>query len=253
MLERLLGPTLDYLGDGLRDMTERRTKNIARIIYKASQKVNEDLPGQVPPRLIKNIFDDGSFSEDELTAEYLAGVLASSKSPHGRDDRGVALTALVNRLSMYTLRTHYIFYTTVRRLLVGSGLNLGLGGDVTRRGRIYLPDSTYSAAMGYEPTEDSFGATSHAMYALSREQLIGDDFRLGSLQLMQQEAPTAWEEGLIFEPSISGVELYLWAHGKATLGSGALLAPEEEFEFELDLDLRSDFALVANMKPEGST
>jgi hypothetical protein len=116
MLERLLGPTFDYLGDGLRDLTEKRARNIGNIVMKAIQKTEElGAEGEVPPRVIKNVFDDGSFSDDQIVAEYLGGVLASSKSPGGRDDRGVALSDLVNRLSAYTLRTHYILYLAARK------------------------------------------------------------------------------------------------------------------------------------------
>jgi hypothetical protein len=258
MLERLLGPTVDYLGAGLHDLTQKRVENIARIITKANRKAEQEnaaASGLVPPRLIKNIFDDGSFTEDELTAEYLAGVLASSKSPNGRDDRGVALSSLVNRLAMYSLRTHYIVYTATRALLLGSDVNLGLGQQVTEQARIYLPISTYAAAMDYEETEHGYGATSHALYALSREQLIDDNFCLGSLQLMREEAPQAWEEGIIFAPSIPGVELYLWAHGKAKFDqwSRALLDPQEDFASELDFHLEQDFALVSALQaPQGS-
>jgi hypothetical protein len=54
MLERLLGPTFDYLGDGLRDLTEKRARNIGNIVTKAIQKA-EDLgaEGEVPPRAIR--------------------------------------------------------------------------------------------------------------------------------------------------------------------------------------------------------
>ncbi len=38
MLERLLGPTFDYLGDGLRDLTDKRARNIASIVHRASRK-----------------------------------------------------------------------------------------------------------------------------------------------------------------------------------------------------------------------
>jgi hypothetical protein len=40
------------------------------------------------PKVIKAILDDGSFCDDELTASYFGGVLASSKTEVGCDDRG---------------------------------------------------------------------------------------------------------------------------------------------------------------------
>ena len=128
LMGRVLGPTADYVGVGLQLWTEKRVNNVKRIFQKAEKRLGPDIdrPGSVPPRVLKGILDDGSFIEDELGAEYLGGVLASSRSETDRDDRGTTLVALVGRLSTYQLRLHYIFYVLCQRGVAGKNdLNLG--------------------------------------------------------------------------------------------------------------------------------
>lgn len=100
LLLRVLGPTADYFGEQLVDLVEklnpRRRETLAKILARA-RTINEgqgdDVEGEVPPRVFRNIIDEGTFVDDDLAAEYLGGLLASSKVPSGRDNRGVALTA----------------------------------------------------------------------------------------------------------------------------------------------------------------
>ncbi|HTH11744.1 MAG TPA: hypothetical protein VMA55_19390, partial [Acidovorax sp.] len=42
-LNKLLGPTADYLGQGLRDISQKRIENIARIFRSAEQKAADSL------------------------------------------------------------------------------------------------------------------------------------------------------------------------------------------------------------------
>lgn len=89
-LAKLLGPTADYLGGELQAYTQRRMENVGRIFSRAESKLGDKLerPGQVPPKVLKTIINDGSYADDELAVEYFGGVLASSRTEIGRDDRG---------------------------------------------------------------------------------------------------------------------------------------------------------------------
>jgi hypothetical protein len=242
----------DYLGDGVRDLTKKRAENLGKIILKAHNKSEgHEEQGFVPPRVIKNIFDDGSFSEDELTAEYLGGVLASSKSPNGRDDRGVALSGLVNRLSTYTLRTHYIVYSVIRRLALDSYLNVGITEEA-RRLAIFITRDAYDRAMEFDTIEDATLAMNHALYALIQEQLIANKpWATGEPEnlkrFFKRVAPTS---GIMVYPTVPGVELYLWAHGKGHLDRWAFLDPEEQFEFDLELQVSSDDITLVSSLPD---
>lgn len=129
-LQKLLGPTADYLGQGLRDFTERRVNNIGLIFKSAQSKLGERIesPGEVPPKVLKAVLDEGSFSNDLLAIEYFGGILASSRTELGRDDRGARLGKVVDTLSTYQLRAHYLIYTTIRRLFTNSGLRFNQDG-----------------------------------------------------------------------------------------------------------------------------
>ena len=68
LILKLLGPTAEYLGAGARHWTERRAKNMRRVFETAERKVGpEELnrPGVVPPKVLKEILEQGEFSDDE--------------------------------------------------------------------------------------------------------------------------------------------------------------------------------------------
>src|SRR5882724_4943650 len=135
VVEKILGPTADYLGTGMRDWTERSVKNVGRVFEKAKRKLGDKIeaPGAVAPRVLKGILAEGPFCDDELAAEYFGGVLASSRTEDGRDDRGATFTALIGRLSTYQIRSRFFFYSIIRSVYAGLTENLG-----TPQGRLRL-------------------------------------------------------------------------------------------------------------------
>ena len=92
------------------------------------------------------------FCDDELSAEYFGGVLASSRPGVSRDDRGSSFTALLGRLTTYQIRTHFIFYRVVRTLFVGTGFSVATPEE-RRKLRTYLPFSVYGGAMDFSEAE----------------------------------------------------------------------------------------------------
>jgi hypothetical protein len=76
LVEKLLGPTAEYIGGGIKNWTEHRLSNVSRVFRNATDRLGERLnePGAVPPKVLKGILDAGSFCDDELTAQYLGGV-----------------------------------------------------------------------------------------------------------------------------------------------------------------------------------
>ena len=95
LAERLIGPTVDYIGQGINTWTEKKVNNLRTIFSKAIEKAGDKLDedGSVPPRVLNGILNEGAFCEDLLTAEYFSGVLTSSRTSTGRDDR--ELTTIV--------------------------------------------------------------------------------------------------------------------------------------------------------------
>jgi hypothetical protein len=162
------------------------------------------------------VFEEGSYSDDPIVVEYLGGVLASSRTAIGRDDRGNTLTALVARLSTYYLRSHFIFYSEFHRLLAGTDVNLHDIEVRDEQARMWMPMESYFKAMDFGEGEDPIALWTNYVYALRREDLIGFDVA-GSAPYMQKRYPNVPGDGLVLRPTIPGMELFVWALG---LGQG---------------------------------
>jgi hypothetical protein len=216
-LEKLLGPTAEYLGLGLRDIAKRRIENIGRIFQKAKEKLGDKLekPGEVSPRVLKVILDEGSFCDDELAAEYFGGVLASSRTEQGRDDRGARIAKILDGLSIYQIRTHYLIYSTVKELFAQSGLSLNMEGRPKMQ--IFLPTNSYVAAMEFSESEvQQFQQiATHVFFGLHSENLIEGAWQMGPKDSIIKLYSKAQEDGIVCQPSALGSELFLWAFGQA--------------------------------------
>jgi hypothetical protein len=108
---RVLGPTADYLGERLLDSV-KAAENLSQIFVKAYRKLgsNADQEGAVPPRVLRAILDEGPFCDDELCAEYLSGLLASSRTTAGKDEESLSLLSAVSRLPNTALLLHFSAY-----------------------------------------------------------------------------------------------------------------------------------------------
>lgn len=97
----MLGPTADYIGEGIKSLTEKRTENLKRIFRRAYEKLNNQMTSTctVPPRVLRCILDEGGYVDNELAAEYFSGVLAASKSDRARDDRSITILKLLSSMS----------------------------------------------------------------------------------------------------------------------------------------------------------
>jgi hypothetical protein len=148
-----------------------------------------------------SFFADGSFCDDELTASYYGGVLASSRTPTGRDDSGKTYLALINRLSVYQIRTHFILYAITRRLF----LNEQIEPAHWYLHRALVSFASYQRAMDFSADEiERFQALlEQTLFGLKQEGLL-DGFGYGS-----GPRPTV----ISFAPSILGIQLYLWGVG----------------------------------------
>ena len=238
IVEKILGPTAEYVGDGLKNWTEKRVENIARIFNKAHKKLGNriDLPGAVPPKVLKHILDEGSFAEDELAAEYFGGVLASSRTGIARDDRGAAFVDLVGRLTSYQLRSHYIFYTIFKNLFNGTNFTV-TSDDMISKLQIYIPRTVYEEGMDFTSDEVVDNIVFHALFGLSKEQLIAEDFAAGNVDLMKKAFRSATEPGIVVSPSPLGAELFLWAHGLGTTHPSKFLLSDVLIEADSDISI----------------
>ena len=219
-LQKLLGPTADYLGAGIRDFTQKRVENIGRIFQKADKKLGEkrETAGSVPPKVLKTIINDGSYNDDSIAVEYFGGVLASSRTELGRDDRGARMAKLVDDLSTYQLRTHYLIYSTIKELFSTKNYEFNMADRPKME--IFFPFPSYAQAMGFSREEHSKAEPllRHTFFGLANEGLIENNFQYGPKESISSRVKGAKDSGVYCSPSALGAELFLWAFGEGDKG-----------------------------------
>jgi hypothetical protein len=241
MLERVLGPTADLIG---KDIAARYAESRMRATLRIAKAANAKMkPGTedyfVSPRVAMRVLDEGSLADGAVTAEYFGGILASSRSPDGTDDRGTSWAALVARMASTEIYLHYLIYDAFRRLYLGrandSDLNLG-DESVAKRCWVYLPASQLLPALGLEPSGDEWHrVVAPALDVLTREGLVGPVIG-GSLELVRRAgSPRIPQSGLLTTPSGAGLRLFLWAHGFGALPINEVTNPDLTFDPVEDL------------------
>lgn len=163
---------------------------------------------------MKTIINDGSYNDDTVAVEYFGGVLASSKTELGRDDRGARMARLVDDLSTYQLRTHFLIYATIKQLFKDKGLVFNM--DDRNKMEIFIPYPFYTDAMDFSQEEHSKGETllRHTFFGLANDGLIENSFQYGSKENMSKRFSKAEYDGILCQPSALGAELFLWAFGQ---------------------------------------
>jgi len=214
VIEKILGPTSEYIGEGIKEWTVKKVENTKRIFKNAEEKLGQRIeePGRVPPKILKSILEDGSWCEEELQADYFGGILASSRSGISRDDRGAYIISIVNKLSSYQLRTHYLFYHALKHHFNGQNINIGISSDRSKM-KIYVSIESWIKSISLQPNEigNLHQIFQHSIWGLNKEQLI-DTFKYGGPEDMKYK--DAKQYGVEFNPSLLGIELFLWAYGE---------------------------------------
>lgn len=233
ILQKLLGPTADYLGGELKSYTEKRLKNLRRIFNVAITKLGSKIEtsGQIPPRILKKIWDEGYSCEDELASEYLGGVLASSRTGISRDDRAISYLHTISRLSSYQLRAHYIFYFLFKKIYNRYDTNLAIISNQIQL-FCYLPNKVFHTAMSFTKDENTFIINTHILNGLVREKLIGPTRLFGGPKLILSTLEIKLKSpGIVIQPSTLGMELFLWANNFPNINIKNFL--DEKIKFEL--------------------
>jgi hypothetical protein len=247
-LNKMLGPTADYLGDSLRDFAQKRTENVGKIFGNAESKLGNklDQPGQVPPKVLKTIINEGSYSDDEIAIEYFGGILASSRTEQGRDDRGARIGKVLDGLSIYQIRTHYIVYSLVRKLFKESGYLFNM--DDRPRMQIFIPWGIYCDAMEFDQKEmeQVTSILNHSFFGLNTDNLI-ETFQYGPKEHINNHCPEAQSDGILVFPSAFGAELYLWGYGFGEKDLSYVLN-DDAFEDMAGIPLVEDGVIPADKK-----
>ncbi|WP_126963219.1 hypothetical protein [Microbacterium oleivorans] len=235
--KRLLGPTLDLLGDGIKNGLANRKSNISKVAARADAKADTSEPGAIPPRVAAEVFDKAQWADDEFVTEYLSGMLASARTPAGTDDSAVSWTALVGRMSADQLRLHYALYTALRAKVAGKKFD-NISEWESKEVFVGYSDLRL-IALGWDQ-EFFVERLVEAAVGLAREGLITQLGHGSSDFLARVWSPTrkkALPDGqfgfLVFTPTSAGSVLFLRAHGYRA-HSGVLA------EAELDVSYSGD-------------
>lgn len=228
-LMKLLGPTADYMGDELKLFTEKRVENIKRIFINAQNKIKEDNEGTIPPRVLKDIINDGSFSSDDLFIEYYGGVLSSSKTGISRDDRATTFMRIINSLSTYQLRTHYLIYKMICDLNKGCNIDIGTW-KIRNSLSLYVPGYIYANAMDctHEELKIISQLVNHSIIGLANLSLIDNDFLIGDIGTLKNKYALADTDGFIIQPTMLGFELFSVVHGLSNIKTSEVFLNDYE-------------------------
>jgi hypothetical protein len=231
-LSTILGPTAEHLGDEIKTFTPKQIKNVGEIFSNAEKKLDNKLyrSGQVPFKVLKTIIDEGSYSDDEIAVEYFGGVLASSKTEVDRDDRGARVAKIINNLSTYQIRSHYLIYSTISELFSNSGNSFNIGENRAKM-QLFMSYQDYTKAMAITELEWNEGQIlGHIFHGLAAEELIANDWKFGPQESLNTIVGSVPSAGIVCTPTALGVELLLWAFGQG----------DKEFDFLLTSDFSSE-------------
>lgn len=250
---KLLGPTAEYLGGELQEFTKKRIENVGRIFSKAEKKLGEEInkPGHVPPKVLKTIVNEGSYCEDNIAVEYFGGILASSRTELGRDDRGARIAKILDGLSTYQIRTHYLIYSYIRKLFYDSGYLFNQ--EDRPKMELFIPFDSYIASMQFDGNElEKFIAIlNHSFFGLKSEDLIAI-FNYGPEDHIRKRYPEAKSDGIIVQPSAFGAEMYLWGYGEGNRELSYVLN-DEAFEDLQDMPLFLDNVMPTSKRHKKAT
>lgn len=225
ILTKMLGPTVEYLGDELKNFVVKCNINLDNVFVKAKEKLGSRLnePGKVNARVLKNVIEEGRFCEDEIVAEQLGGVLASSKSDDGRDDRGINLIYYIKNLSSYQLRLHFLYYWLLYSLSekysdsLPENIFLSCDEEMNKLS-IFIPLDVYEKCMDFSEHEKKYenDIIRHSIEGLMREGLVGKKNAANycvSPDFQNSTGKVIPSFGITLEPTPLGTELFVYGNG----------------------------------------
>ena len=214
ILIKLVGPIAEDYGQDLLAWKRKRKENADKILLNAGEKLGDKLnsPGRVPLKVFNAVINEGSYFDDALATEYFGGVLASSRTEVDRDDRGARLAKIIDNLSAYQLRSHYLIYSTMSEVFSSSTNSFYLPEN-RRKMQLFMPLQDYYEAMLFTQQEWNDGEIiNHICHGLDADGLI-DTWAWGDQKHLKKMASNITGTGIICTPTALGAELLLWAFG----------------------------------------
>jgi len=202
-LKQAFGPVLSELGE---DMKKLYAIGRDKIILAGFKKITDKADGKSANlRVTRDVFWNGSFTDEAICAEYFGGILASSRSVDGKDDTGVYYVDLIKSLSSNQLKLHYLIYLSFNKHLASdpskSQLNPGQASELHSEA-IFLSTNELLQIIG----DEDIGRDLHAIHA---KGLIGDFQNKG--HKLKDDRQVHYLE---VSPTSLGIQLYAVAHNK---------------------------------------
>jgi hypothetical protein len=204
LLEKLLGPSFAYVGDAMAALLERYgNRNVTDIFKRVSGRLPDHVPAgeYINPRVLQAIIEAGAFAGDEVTREYLAGLLATSLTPDGADDRAVTFLSIVRNLSSRQIRFHHLCYSLLRLVYLDDADQKAFRRDV------FIPNSLLKDEVGIFTDND----LRIVLRGLSHEGLV-DKYESTAHYYEPDEDCSYY--GAVLHETEAGAELFLWVHGQ---------------------------------------
>lgn len=123
------------------------------------------------------------------------------------------MAKVVDDLSTYQLRTHYLVYSSIHRIFASSGRRFGTAEERAKM-QLFLPLGGYAKAMGFSHQEwENPQILNHIWHGLFSDGLIEGTWQFGPIGSLKSAFPEAPSSGILCQPSALGAELLMWAFG----------------------------------------
>lgn len=201
IIENVLGPTSKEIGQDLQSLYKKGRELILRKSYQKLKDPNDGKKANL--RVARDVFWNGSFTDEAICAEYFGGILAASRSEDGKNDSGVFFVDIIKSMSSGQLKMHYLIYRTLNKELLSNkqkqSLNPGQETELQRE-ELFFPLLGIIEQFKNEDT----GAILHGLHA---KNLIGD-FQTENYKIEEgKELPY-----LKVKPKSLGVQLFAIAN-----------------------------------------
>ena len=208
-LKWVAGPSLQAVGKAFGDWTDLRVRNLLRLGERVEKRAVAS-PGEsshVSPRLLHKVLEDGSWIEDDVAQEYLAGILVGSRTHDGADEDGVFMAHMVSNMTAAQLRLHHAFYAKLA--IDAPDVEVG-DSDVAERHAVWAPLEEVGRVIGRENAEMGaiMAASGLVQASLMRVRCIGEP-RIFEPPGMFDRAPT--RPTFVAVGTILGATLYALA------------------------------------------
>ena len=254
LVKEMLGPLAAWIGEELKNRSEREIINWTTVSELCLQKVQNSgkRSGAIPPRILKQVFENAPLCDDPIAQQYYAGVLAASMTDSPRDDREIAISALLNRLSNYQLRAHFLIHKAFCEVLSRIPFTPDWLSTI-KEISVYISLDDFIIAMEinhYDEEINNYPSLfAHILWGLAREQLIEQNWLYGNSAVLNLNV----QDGIIVTPTYLGLDLILAAEGLSKNSPEVLFSPGIQIETLPDMKFSKFSRLHRRNETNGSS